>query len=1081
MSKASNTSRRQAVSVGKSRVSELSVLAITAALLAPYAIAQEQQDAAATNNTDSSTAKTESDLLEIQVTGIRKALATSQEIKKESDTVVDSITATDIGAFPDKSVAEALQRMTGITVTRFAASGDTSHFSAEPSGVVVRGLPQVRSEFNGRDSFNANSSRGLSFGDVSPELMAGVDTYKNLTADMIEGGIAGTVNLRTHVPFDSQGFVAAFSAELGYGTLAEDAKPAGSFLISNRWDTGIGEFGFMANAAYSEVTTESQGVQLLRFFNATGVSAYGGGTKWIPGGIDLRNNTYYRTRKGASVAAQYRSPEESLTATMQYNRSEYQNDWEEYSLTAGVGNSQQPQALVLNSEFARTPTGQPAYEFDSRGVFVRGVINDVADGWTGPAVNPVIAHPNGFQPNDPGAPTWTCYTWGHAGCPNSRGAGLGVDTRASTQTNLTEDVSLNLRWAASERVGLNFDIQKIDSSVVNFDNSANSKTAADVHLDISGGKPTFSFTQPTGYGWTAGGFSDPQNYFHEWQMEHAEDSTGEELAMRLDADIDIGDGWADSLRVGVRTADRDQQVNWTTYNWGSVQPLWGLQNDVPFFLNQGIWQNTYQARTWDSKQVGGGVFEGGTFLHPDYNVIKDYEGTKALYGGGRSNSWVALGERVCGLDGSGTPITPSGPGGLYCPVEQLDVTEDTQAAYIMLKFGGDDTKIGNVSVKGNIGVRYVKTDVSSTGGAQYPLYTAPSAPEPGMNPNPRSLATAADIAFMNRGSQEWVGGAEHTNVLPSLNVRFGLTEEQFLRFAASRAMARPDMGLYKFYYTVAVDQGDCASGTVTWADPGNCDSMPVAWNPRYTADTGNPELKPTTADQLDFTYEYYFSSAGSFTAALFYKKFNDYITKATFEEQLTNNGVTRNVGVTRPVNADGAKVTGFELAYQTFFDRLPAPWNGLGLQTNFTFVDNKGVNNTGVTTVSGNGGTNQDANISFTDLPLEGFSKTSYNIVLMFEKEKFSARMAYNWRDDYLISQADCCVKLPIWQDAYGQLDASVHYKPTSAWDIFLDAQNLTEEETVLRQQVNNSGLLLPRSWFTNDLRLQLGVRYRIQ
>ena len=99
----------------------------------------------------------------------------------------------------------------------------------------------------------------------------------------------------------------------------------------------------------------------------------------------------------------------------------------------------------------------------------------------------------------------------------------------------------------------------------------------------------------------------------------------------------------------------------------------------------------------------------------------------------------------------------------------------------------------------------------------------------------------------------------------------------------------------------------------------------------------------------------------------------------------------------------------------------------------------------------------------------------------MFEQEKFSARLAYNWRDDYLISQADCCIKLPIWQDAYGQLDASVHYKPSVSWDIFLDVQNLTQQETVLRQQVNSEGLTLPRSWFTNDLRLQLGVRYRIQ
>ena len=1073
MSKAAKQ-RRQAACAQQTRVKELAIFVVGAGLLAPFAIAQEQDATKAAEN--ATTTKSDEQMTEILVTGIRKALQTSQEIKREADTVVDSITATDIGAFPDKSVAEALQRMTGVTVTRFAASGDTSHFSAEPSGVVVRGLPQVRSEFNGRDSFNANSSRGLSFGDVSPELMAGVDTYKNATADMIEGGIAGTVNLRTHVPFDSEGFVAAFSAELGYGTLAEEAKPAGSLLISNRWDTGIGEFGLMANAAYSEVVTESQGVQLNRFFNATNVAAYGGGTKWIPGGVDLRNNTYTRTRKGGSLAGQYRSPEEAVLLTVQYNRSEYQNDWEEYSLNAGIGNSQQPQSLVLNSEFARHPTGTPALEFDSRGVFVRGVINDVGDGWAGPTNNPTIAHPNGYTSGATASPDWVCYSWGgttNRPCPATRGAGLTADTRYSTQTNLTEDYSINLRWNASERVGLNFDVQYIDSSVVNFDNSANNKTATDLTLDISGGKPRFEFNQPTGYGWTAGGYSDPQNYFHEWSMEHAENSTGEELAARLDADIHIEQGWLDSLRVGVRTADREQQVNWTTYNWGSVQPLWGLQSDVPFFLNQSYWQGTYVPVDLGSNMVGGGVFGGGTFLHPDYNIVSNYNGTRALYGNGRSNSWVALADRAC--------VVPDSPGGLYCPVEQLDVTEDTRAAYVMLKFGGDETNLGSVNVRGNIGVRWVKTDTSSTGGAQFPLYTAPSAPPPGQNADPRSLASAQDRAFMDRGSYTDVGGASHTNILPSLNVRLGFTDEQFVRFAASRAMSRADMGLYKFYYTVSVDAGNCAAGTVTWTVPGDCTTAPVAWTPRYSADTGNPTLKPTTADMLDLTYEWYFSSSGSLTAAVFYKKFNDYIVKASTDEQLTNNGVTRTVNVTRPVNADGAKVTGVELAYQTFFDKLPEPWNGFGVQANVTLVDNKGVGNTGLSNVSTTGGTNQDGNISFTDLPLEGFSDEAFNLVLMFEKEKYSARLAYNWRSDYLISQADCCVKLPIWQEAYGQLDASFHYKPSSNWDIFIDAQNLTEQETVLRQQVNQEGLLLPRSWFTNDMRLQLGVRYRIQ
>ena len=148
---------------------------------------------------------------DIVVTGIRANLESAQNRKRNADTVVDSITAEDIGSFPDKSVAEALQRVPGITVIRFAGTDDTSHFSAEPSGVVIRGLNQVRSEFNGRDTFSANSSRGLSWQDISPELLGGIDTYKNQTADLIEGGIAGTVNLRTRVPFDQDGRLISIS------------------------------------------------------------------------------------------------------------------------------------------------------------------------------------------------------------------------------------------------------------------------------------------------------------------------------------------------------------------------------------------------------------------------------------------------------------------------------------------------------------------------------------------------------------------------------------------------------------------------------------------------------------------------------------------------------------------------------------------------------------------------------------------------------------------------------------------------------------------------------------------------------
>ena len=169
--------------------------ALAAMLLVPTAaMAQEQTT-------------TEDEALEgdIVVSGFRAALGNAQDVKRDSDTVVDVISAEDIGALPDRSVAEALQRVPGVNISRFEQRNDPDRFSVEGSGVIIRGLPFVRSELNGRDIFSANGGRELSFNDVSPELLGRVEVYKNTTADMLDGGIAGTVNLVTRKPLDTDG------------------------------------------------------------------------------------------------------------------------------------------------------------------------------------------------------------------------------------------------------------------------------------------------------------------------------------------------------------------------------------------------------------------------------------------------------------------------------------------------------------------------------------------------------------------------------------------------------------------------------------------------------------------------------------------------------------------------------------------------------------------------------------------------------------------------------------------------------------------------------------------------------------
>ena len=213
----------------------------------------------------------------IVVTGFRAALESAQDIKRDSDTFVDAITE-DIGALPDRSVAEALQRVPGVNIGRFEKPSDPDRFSVEGTGVIVRGLPFVRSELNGRDIFSATGGRVLSFNDVSPELLGRVEVFKNTTADMVDGGVAGTVNLVTRKPLDTNGLKVAGTIGTTYGDLREEWTPEFSGLVSNTWDTGAGTFGLQLGYAYSELKsrTDASGHRPLLSFG------YNGGRRMSP-------------------------------------------------------------------------------------------------------------------------------------------------------------------------------------------------------------------------------------------------------------------------------------------------------------------------------------------------------------------------------------------------------------------------------------------------------------------------------------------------------------------------------------------------------------------------------------------------------------------------------------------------------------------------------------------------------------------------------------------------------------------------------------------------------------------------------
>lgn len=409
---------------------------------------------------------------DIVVMGIRTNLESAQNRKRNADTVVDSITAEDIGSFPDKSVAEALQRVPGITVIRFAGTDDTSHFSAEPSGIIVRGLSQVRAEFNGRDTFSANSSRGLSWQDISPELLGGIDTYKNQTAEMIEGGIAGTVNLRTRLPFNSDGRLISFSIKNTYGDIAQKSTPEISGILSNRWQTGIGEIGVLINGAYAHSITASQGVQFDRMAIFDGV--FGPGKQYIPSGIYMRDNEYDRKRYGIAGAFQWRSNDGDMELTAQYNRSQYNNSWREYALYSSAFSiyGQPSDYLVTDPTLVNPGTGRGPFAFDEDGNFLSGW-------WSAP--RPYVGEGNdnlGLGVNEDGEAFFNrCYGW--EGCvPQQRAPQVDTAANALKNKQITQDIGVNFRWEVSDKLRVTLDGQYVDASVSNYNASVTARTFA---------------------------------------------------------------------------------------------------------------------------------------------------------------------------------------------------------------------------------------------------------------------------------------------------------------------------------------------------------------------------------------------------------------------------------------------------------------------------------------------------------------------------------------------------------------------------------------------------------------------------
>jgi TonB-dependent receptor len=595
----------------------------------------------------------------VVVTGQRAALQSAQKIKQDADEIVDSIVADDIGKLPDKSVTEVLQRIPGVTIDRTLNRADpqqgvgdgVNHFAAEGTGVAIRGMSWVRSELNGRDSFSANGGRSLSFEDVPPELMAGVDVYKNPSAEQIEGAVGGLVNLRTALPFDHKGRRAAISVETAYSQRRGKAAPSFSGLLSDRWTTRFGQFGVLVDLAHSKIDSQSDGLSVSPYIprtDAVVVGQPGGQTRWVSPGASWTTNTFERERDGLYGALQWKK--DDLASHLTFFKSRYDMHTKENSFFMASN----PATLTLD----------PGATFDEKGALLTGVLR----------------------------------------APTEPGVGFGTAGRHSGRQADSRDAAWNLSWRASDQWLFKADLQYVKANSGGYDNT--------VGLGGYMPKQTINLgTSPASFSYDDSDrayLANPGNYYWGFTQEHRDRGVSRQKAARIDAKYSFDHDVLDDLRFGVRLTDRDSQTLSTQggNEWSQITQPWAVGDSwQPLsklaYLSDPRFAGNTTVQTFD------GFFNGkvpmpAAAVVPDDALVNGFPTTLA-----KLHTYTQM---VCKEPcPSWVQWTPAPYGDNQGQNEQH---ERTKAIYGQLRFRFDKLPY---PVDGNIGVRVVKTDMRAVG------------------------------------------------------------------------------------------------------------------------------------------------------------------------------------------------------------------------------------------------------------------------------------------------------------------------------------------------------------------------------
>ncbi|MDG2511499.1 TonB-dependent receptor [Sphingobium yanoikuyae] len=908
---------------------------------------------------------------DIVVTGFRASLNSALSMKRQEAAAIDSIVAEDIGKFPDSNLAESMQRVPGIALQR----GD----GGEGRNISVRGLGPAftRTRINGMEGTSqtgssdiygaGNNGRSFDFNVFPTEIFSALSVRKTPSADVEEGSLGATVDLSAPKPMEQkEDFVLSMTARGVYNELSKEVDPRASLLVSKKF--GDSGFGILGSVAYQKRHIREVGYSAVDILSANTNGGFCSPVGFAPQnpadnaakGADALNCSTGNPRTSTSAAYQaiYDLRRDDLPNTPgsgaflpripRYLNSEQNQERIGGSLTLQF-NPDDDTDISLDMLYSR-------FEVTRRDNYIAAIsfarsaanngqpmtsVRDIEFDENGSLVQGVF---DGVDVRSEGLVDHFVSTF--------KQANLNFRRRLNDSLELSGIVGFNRSiWDGKKRLQTFMDAIDTDGFSIDYSKGGTTPTLG-FGIDVND-PASFNYAPGRADGTVLGGFS--------YQGKPSKNTTD-----NMTADINL---------------------KWTVSDAFSIKG--GAQYRRSNFLSTFL-------RPYNADTVVRALPAGTTLA----DITTTITGVDKLWGHGAPSSWAAI-------DPEKWADTFGFDDVRYCGVEcgggRSRVREEVMSSYLMANFDLSDA-IG-FGIRGDVGVRYVKTDMLSSG---YIAVAQASSP----------TGLTGQFAAASNSYDDW---------LPSANIVVEPVENVLVRFSGAKVMARPELGLLT-----------PTSGVNPVTRVGN---------------VNNPFLDPIRANTFDVAVEWYFRPGSLLSAAFFYKDIKSFIqnvnSQIPFNQLGLPNALLENSNtlpdelftVSQPFNTPGGKLKGIELNAQIPFTFLDGFFSNFGVLANYTHVTSKidyilaSVN--GVPTVT-------------TTADLVGLSPNTASGTLYYEDDKFSIRTTGNFRDKFIRG-----IPASPGSDLQGNaktfyMDASASYNVTDRLKIIVEAQNLTDEQNRL-------------------------------